>query len=73
MAFVREPRGPRVRGLSLGYEVLKLVHVGVPSLVAFVVFVVLLFALRIEEAKSTWAWLRERALGKVLAKLRRRK
>ena len=38
----------------------------------FVSLTVLLFALRVEEAKSTWAWLRDRALKKVLAKLRRK-
>ena len=73
IAFVQEPRGPRIRGLSLGYEALKLVHVGVPSLAAFVAFVLLLFALRVEEAKDTWSWFREKALAKVLAKLGRGK
>ena len=73
VAFVREPKGPRVRGLSLGYEALKAVHVGAPSLAALVVFVVLSFALRIEEARNTWQWVREQGLAKLRAKLGRGK
>jgi hypothetical protein len=72
VAFVREPRGPRVGGISVMYEVFKLIHVAVPSLVAFVVFALLLFALRVEEARSSWEWLREKALKKVMAKLGRK-
>lgn len=72
VAFAREPKGPRLGGIALGYELGKLVHVGVPSLAALIVFVVLLIVLRVEEARSMWAWLKERVLSKVLGKLRRR-
>jgi len=72
VAFVREPRGPRVGGISVMYEALKLIHVAVPSLAALVVFTVLLFVLRVEEARSSWEWLREKALKKMLAKLGRK-
>jgi len=72
VAFVREPRGPRVGAIAAMYELMKLVHVIVPSLAAFVVFVVLLFVFRVEEGKRSWEWLRDKALKKVLAKIRRR-
>jgi hypothetical protein len=67
VAFVRERKGPRLGGLAVMYEVGKLLHVGVPSLAAFVVFVVLLFVLRVEEAQSIRAWVTQR----VFARLRR--
>ena len=73
VAFVRKPRGPRVRGLSLGYEALKSLHVAVPSLAALVVFVVLSFGLRIEEARNAWQWVREQGVQKLRAKLGRGK
>ena len=72
VVFVREPRGPKVRGASVMYEVTKLIHVLVPSAAAFAVFVVLLFVLRVREAKDAWSWLREKALGKLLGKLGRK-
>jgi len=73
VAFVREAKGPRLGRVAVMYEVGKLIHVAVPALAAFVVFVVLLFALRGEEAKEAWEWLRERGLKKITGKLRRRK
>jgi peptidoglycan biosynthesis protein MviN/MurJ (putative lipid II flippase) len=71
VAFVREPKGPRIGSISVMYELIKLVYVAVPTAAAFAVFVVLLLVLRVEEARTTWDWVRERALKKVLAKLRR--
>lgn len=73
VAFVREPRGPRLGRIVVMYELGKLVHVVVPTVVAFVAFVALLFSLRVEEAGEAWEWLRERALKKIVAKVRRSK
>ena len=72
VAFVRSPGGVRLGGLSAHYEAFKLAHVAVPSAAALVVFVALLIVLRVEDARSIGAWLRDRVLGKVLARLRRR-
>ena len=71
VAFVRRPRGMRLGGLTAHYEAYKLLHVGVPSAAALAVFVVLLVVLRVEDARYIWAWLRDRVVRKVLAKLRR--
>ncbi|MFP4055296.1 MAG: lipid II flippase MurJ [Candidatus Brocadiia bacterium] len=71
VAFVHEPAGLRLGGISVTYEVLKLLHVALPALVALTVFVLLLIVFRVEEIKSIWQWLRERALSKVLGKLGR--
>ena len=73
VAFVREPRGPRFGGVSIGYEASKLIHVAVPALVALIVFIVFLVLLRVEDARSIWEWLHERVIGKVLARLRRKR
>ena len=73
IAFVREPRGPRVGSVAVMYEVGKIIHVGVPALAALVVFIILLIVLRVEEARSMWAWLHQRVLRRVVAKLRRGK
>ncbi|MFW6163377.1 MAG: hypothetical protein ACODAJ_11465, partial [Planctomycetota bacterium] len=73
VAFVREPRGPRVGSLTLGYEGLKLVHLAVPSLAALAVFIVMIFLLRMEEAHSTWQWIRDQGLARLKAKLGRAK
>ncbi len=64
-AFVREPPGPRLGGLSLAYEAFKVIHVGVPSAVALVAFVALTFLLRIEEGRQAWEWFREKALARL--------
>ncbi len=71
IAFVREPAGPRFGSIALMYEAGKLVHVAVPSLAALVVFVVLLIVLRVEDAESIWAWLKQRVFGPIAAKLGR--
>jgi len=71
IAFVREPRGPRVGSVAVMYEVGKIIHVGVPALAALVMFIGLLILLRVEEARSMWAWLHQRVLRRVVAKLRR--
>jgi len=73
VAFVREPKGPRLGRVALFYEVGKLIHVAVPSLAAFVVFVILLFVLRVEEAREAWEWVKERGLRRVMGKFRRKK
>jgi len=70
-AFVREAPGPHLGGVSLAYEVLKVVHVAVPSVVALGVFVALTFLLRIEEGRQAWEWLREKALRRLLRRLGR--
>jgi hypothetical protein len=73
VAFVWEAKGPRLGRVALFYELGKLIHVGMPALAAFVVFVVILFALRVEEAREAWEWLREKGLKKVIGRFRRRK
>ncbi len=73
VAFVREPKGPRLGRVVVMYEVGKLAHVAVPTLAAFVALVALLFALRVEEAREAWEWLREKGLKKIAGKFRRRK
>lgn len=73
VAFVREAKGPRLGRVALFYELGKLIHVAVPTLAAFVVFVVLLFVLRVEEADEAWEWLREKGLKKIVGKFRREK
>jgi hypothetical protein len=73
IAFVREPAGPRFGSIALMYEAGKLVHVAVPSLAALVVFVILLIVLRVEDAESIWAWLKQRVFGPIAAKLGRGK
>jgi len=73
VAFVREAKGPRVGRVAVMYEVGKLIHVAVPSLAAFVVFVVLLFALRVEEAREAWEWLQEKGLRRIVGKFRKKK
>ncbi|NQT86042.1 hypothetical protein HQ560_04710 [bacterium] len=73
VAFVREPKGMRVGPVSVNYELRKLIHVGVPSVAAFAVLILLLWLLRVEEARDGWAWIRERVLSKVMRKLRRGK
>jgi len=70
---VREPKGMRVGAISVNYELRKLIHVGVPSAAAFVVFVLLLWLLRVEEAREGWAWIHAKVLSKVLRKLKRKK
>jgi putative peptidoglycan lipid II flippase len=67
VAFVREPKG-QLGGVSAVYELLKLVLVAVPSLAALLVFVVLLFVLRVEEGREAWAWFRERGLRRLAGK-----
>jgi len=73
VAFVREARGPRLGRVALFYELGKLLHVAVPSLAALVAFVVLLFVLRVEEARDAWEWLRERGLKRIAGRFSRRK
>jgi len=73
VAFVREAKGPRLGRVAVMYEVGKLIHVAVPSLAAVLVFVVLLFVLRVEEAREGWEWVREKGLRKIVGKFRRRK
>ena len=64
--FVRQPSGPHLGPISLAYELLKLIHVGVPSLAGLVAVVVLTFLLRIEEGRQAWGWFKEKALGRLL-------
>jgi len=73
VAFVREAKGPRLGRVALFYELGKLIHVAVPTLAAFVVFVVLLFVLRVEEAREGWEWVKEKGLKKVIGKFRRKR
>jgi len=73
VAFVREPKGPRLGRVAVMYEVGKLIHVAVPTLAAFITFAVLLFVLRVEEAREAWEWLRGKGLKKVAGKFRRKK
>ncbi len=73
VAFVREAKGPRLGRVAVMYEVGKLIHVAVPSLAAFVVFVVLLFVLRVEEAREGWEWVKEKGLKKIVGRFRKKK
>lgn len=73
VAFAREAKGPRLGRVAVMYEVGKLIHVAVPTLAAFVVFIVLLFVLRVEEAREGWEWVRVRGLKKIVGKFRRKK
>jgi hypothetical protein len=51
------------------YEMRKLVLVGVPVLLGTLVFIVLIFVLRVEEAGMIATWLRTEGLAKIKAKL----
>ncbi len=53
----------------LVFELVKLLRAGVPALVGGIVFVALLWALKIEEAGLIVEWLREEGLSKIRAKL----
>ena len=55
----------------LVFELVKLLRAGVPALVGGIVFVALLWALKIEEAGLIVEWLREEGLSKIRAKLGR--
>ena len=73
IVFVRDPKGPKLGSISVLYELFKLIHVTVPSIAAFAVFVLLLFALRVEEGREAWGWMKERVVSRVIAKVRRRR
>ena len=60
IAFQSPPAGPCVLIFWLGYELVKLVHFGVPVFVGLIVFVLLCFALRVEEAHIILNWVKEK-------------
>lgn len=56
----------------IAYESRKLVRVGVPVMLGTLVFVILIFLLRVEEASLIARWLQTEGLKKIKAKLGRR-
>ena len=54
------------------FEVFKALRVLIPSFTGFIAFVGLVWALRIEEGRQVFDWLKVHGLDKVLAKIRRK-
>ena len=57
----------------LMFEAFKALRVLIPGFAGFVVFVGLVWALRVEEGRQVFDWLKVHALDRALSKLRRRK
>ena len=68
-----EFRATRSGKTRLMFEAFKAARVVVPSFTGFVVFVLLVWAFRIEEGQQIFGWLKAHGLDKVLAKVRKRR